>query len=145
MIDIIATDHAPHTGADKACDFKLAASGISGFETALGGLMSLVHKGQLTMATLIAKLTSEPAKIIGNKWGKLGSLTVGVPADVTIFDPDLEWIVDSRAFVSKGKNTPLEGSRLKGKVMATISQGKLVYKDDSIKVEGKVRDKVNYG
>ena len=97
------------------------------------------------MATLIAKLTSEPAKIIGNKWGKLGSLTVGVPADVTIFDPDLEWIVDSKAFASKGKNTPLEGSRLKGRVMATISQGKLVYKDDSINIEGKVRDRVNYG
>ena len=144
-IDIIATDHAPHTGADKACDFKLAASGISGLETALGSLMSLVHDGQLTTATLIAKLTGEPAKIIGNKWGKLGSLTVGAPADITIFDPDLEWIVDSQAFASKGRNTPLEGSRLKGRVMATISQGKLVYKDDSIKIEGKVRDKVNYG
>ena len=145
IIDIIATDHAPHTKADKQCDFKLAASGISGFETSLGSLMSLVHGGELTMATLIAKLTSEPSKIIDNKYGKLGSLTVGAPADITIFDPDLEWRVDANDFASKGKNTPLEGSRLKGKVMATISQGKLVYKDDSIKVEGKVLDKVNYG
>ena len=144
-IDIIATDHAPHTGADKTCDFKLAASGISGFETALGGLMSLVHEEQQTMTTLIAKLTSKPSKIIGNKWGKLGSLTIGAPADITIFDPDLEWTVASQDFASKGKNTPLEGSRLKGRVMATISQGKLVYKDDSINIEGKVRDKVNYG
>ena len=144
MIDIITTDHAPHTKADKACDFKLAAFGISGFETALGSLMSLVHDGQLTMATLIAKLTSEPAKIIGNKWGKLGTLTTGTPADITIFNPDLEWVVDTKAFASKGKNTPLEGSRLKGRVMATIFQGKLVYKNDLIKIEGKILDKANY-
>jgi len=145
IIDIIATDHAPHTKADKACDFKLAASGISGFETALGSLMSLVHEGQLTIDTLIAKLTSEPSKIIGNKYSKLGSLTVGAPADITIFDPDLEWMVDTNDFASKGKNTPLEGSRLKGRIMATIFQGKLVYKDDSIKIDRKVLDKVNYG
>ena len=144
VIDIIATDHASHTKADKACDFKLAAFGISGFETALGSLMSLVHDGQLTMATLIAKLTSEPAKIIGNKWGKLGTLTIGTPADITIFNPDLEWVVDTKAFASKGKNTPLEGSRLKGRIMATIFQGKLVYKNDLIKIEGKILDKANY-
>jgi len=144
-IDIIATDHAPHTEADKLCEFDLAASGISGFETALGSLMSLVHDGQLRLVTLIAKLTCEPAKIIGNKWGKLGTLDIGVSADITIFDPDLEWIVDTKAFASKGKNTPLDGSRLKGKVMATISQGKLVYKDDSVRVEEEVLDKVNYG
>jgi len=137
VIDIIATDHAPHTRADKRCEFNIAAFGISGFETALGSLMTLVHDGQLTLATLIAKLTGEPAKIIGNKWGKLGTLTVGTPADVTIFNPDLEWIVDTEAFASKGKNTPLVGSRLKGKVMATISQGKLAYKDDSVRIEAK--------
>lgn len=135
VIDAIATDHAPHTEADKLVDFALAAFGISGFETALGSLLSLVHDGQLTLKTLISKLTCEPSKIIGNKYGRLGSLEVGVSADVTIFDPDMEWTVDTRAFASKGKNTPLAGSRLKGKVVATIAQGKLVYKDDSIKVE----------
>ena len=145
VIDIIATDHAPHTKADKLCEFALAASGISGFETALGSLMSLVHDGQLSLVTLISKLTCEPAKIIGNKYGKLGALTTGAPADITIFDPDLEWIVDTKAFASKGKNTPLAGSRLKGKVMATISQGKLVYKDDSVRLEEKALDKMNYG
>ena len=144
VIDIITTDHAPHTKADKLCEFDVAAFGISGFETALGSLMSLVHDGQLTLATLIAKLTSEPAEIIGNKYGKLGTLDIGVSADVTIFDPNLEWIVDTKAFVSKGKNTPLAGSRLKGKVIATISQGRLVYKADSVRVEEKVLDKVNY-
>ncbi|MFC1860213.1 dihydroorotase [Chloroflexota bacterium] len=145
VIDIITTDHAPHTKADKECEFALAAPGISGFETALGSLMSLVHDGQLTMATLIAKLTSEPAKIIGNKYGKLSSLTVGAPADITIFHPDLEWTVDTRDFASKGRNTPLDGSRLKGKVIATIAQGKLVYKDNSVRVKERITDKVNYG
>jgi dihydroorotase len=145
VIDIIATDHAPHTEADKRCEFALAPFGISGFETALGSLMSLVHDGQLTLPTLIAKLTGEPAKIIGNKYGKLGTLNIGAPADITIFDPDLEWIVDTKAFASKGKNTPLAGSRLKGKVMVTISQGKPVYKDGSVRLEERVLDRVNYG
>jgi len=138
VIDIIATDHAPHTEADKMCEFTLAPSGISGFETALGSLMSLVHDGQLSLTTLISKLAYEPFRIIGNKYDKLGTLTVGASADITIFDPDLEWIVDTKDFASKGKNTPLAGSRLKGKVMATISQGKLVYKDDSIKLEERI-------
>jgi len=137
VIDIIATDHAPHTEADKLCEFALAAFGISGFETALGSLMSLVHDGQLTLATLVSKLTYEPSRIIGDKYGKLGTLTIGAPADVTIFDPDMNWVVDTGAFASKGRNTPLAGSMLKGKVMATMFQGKLVYKDDAIKLEAK--------
>ncbi len=145
VIDIIATDHAPHTEADKLCEFALAPSGITGFETALGSLMSLVHDGKLSLVTLIARLTYQPSKIIGNKYGKPGTLDIGTPADITIFNPDLEWIVDTKAFASKGKNTPLAGSRLKGKVMATIAQGKLVYKDDSVRVEAKVLDKMNYG
>ena len=135
VIDAIATDHAPHTEADKLAVFAQAPFGISGLETALGSLMSLVHNGQLTLTTLISKLTCEPAKIIGSKYGKLGSLEVRAPADVTIFDPDMEWVVDTKDFASKGKNTPLAGSTLKGKVMATISQGKLVYQDDSINLE----------
>jgi len=137
VIDIIATDHAPHTEADKQREFALAPFGISGFETALGSLMSLVHDKKLTLATLISRLTCEPARIIGNKYGKLGTLATGAPADVTIFDPAREWVVDSRAFASKGKNTPLEGSVLKGRVMATIFQGKLVYGDGSVKLEAK--------
>ena len=135
-IDIIATDHAPHTEADKLCEFDLAPFGISGLETALGSLMSLVHDREISLVTLIAKLTYEPARIIGNKYGKLGTLAIGAPADVTLFDPTLEWVVDTKAFASKGRNTPLAGERLKGKVMATIFQGKLVYKDDSINVKG---------
>ena len=135
VIDAIATDHAPHTEADKLVVFAQAPFGISGLETALGSLMSLVHNGQLTLTTLISKLTCEPAKVIGGKYGKLGSLEIRAPADVTIFDPDMDWLVDTRTFASKGKNTPLAGSTLKGKVMATISQGRLVYQDDSITVK----------
>ena len=135
IIDAIATDHAPHTEADKASEFALAPSGISGLETALGSLMSLVHSGQLTPTTLISKLTCEPARIIGDRYGKLGSLEVGASADITIFDPDKEWVVDTKAFASKGKNTPLAGSTLKGRVLTTISQGRLVYQDDSIMVK----------
>ncbi|GAJ07072.1 unnamed protein product, partial [marine sediment metagenome] len=100
VIDIIATDHAPHTEADKQCEFALAPSGISGLETALGSLMRLVHDGQLTLTTLIAKLTCEPARIIN--YDKLGTLNTGAPADITIFDPDKEWVVDTRTFASRG-------------------------------------------
>ncbi|MFC2071129.1 dihydroorotase [Chloroflexota bacterium] len=135
VIDVIATDHAPHTEADKHCEFALAPFGISGLETALGSLMSLVHEGQITLTTLISKLTCEPAKIIGDRYGKLGTLAIGAPAEATIFDPSLDWVVDTKTFASKGKNTPLAGSVLKGKVMVTIAQGKLVYKDDSITVK----------
>jgi len=135
-IDIIATDHAPHTEADKLCEFDLAPFGISGFETALGSLMSLVHNGDIKLANLIAKLTHEPAKIIGNRYGSLGTLATGAPADVTIFDPNLEWVVDTKDFASKGRNTPLAGERFRGKVMATIYQGNLAYKDDNIKIKG---------
>jgi dihydroorotase len=131
-IDIIATDHAPHTEADKRCQFNKAPFGISGFETALGSLMGLVHRGDISLTILIAKLTAAPARILGPKYG-LGTLAVGAPADVTIFDPDLEWVVDASKFASKGKNTPLAGEKLKGKVMMTIYGGKVVYKDKSLK------------
>jgi dihydroorotase len=140
VIDIIATDHAPHTEADKRVEFALAPFGISGFETALGSLMGLVHDGRLTLTALIAKLTGEPARMI--KQEKLGTLSIGASADVTVFDPDREWLVDTRNFASRGRNSPLDGSVLKGKVMATVAQGKLVYKDDLIKVD---RVDKNYG
>ncbi|MDO8578870.1 MAG: dihydroorotase [Dehalococcoidales bacterium] len=136
-IDCIATDHAPHTEADKPADFAKAAFGISGFETALAVLMELVRADRLTLSLLIAKLTREPAKILGNRFGKLGGLNINAGADITIFDPDKEWTVDPKAFASKGKNTPWAGMKLKGKVMATIFNGKVVYKDESIVINAK--------
>jgi dihydroorotase len=79
---------------------------------------------------LIAKLTSEPSKILGDRYGKLGTLAVGAPADIAVFDTDAEWTVDVEKFASKGKNTPLNGAKLKGKVMMTIYGGKVVYRED---------------
>ena len=135
VIDIVATDHAPHTETDKKHDFAKAAPGISVFETALGSLMSLVHGEQLTLNTIIAKLTIEPARILGGKYGQLGTLAVDAPADLAILDPDIEWTVDPSTFLSKGKNPPLSGATLKGKVMATLFQGNLVYRDDMVHLE----------
>jgi dihydroorotase len=131
VIDAIATDHAPHTLANKNCGLERAAFGISGFETALGCLMSLVHKGEISLTQLVSKLTCEPAKVIG-KTDELGTLEIGAPANLTMFDPDQEWIVNSRDFVSKGRNTPYDGCKFKGKVVAAIANGKIAYIDDSL-------------
>ena len=134
-IDCIATDHAPHTEMDKACSFEEAAFGISGFEVALGLLMSLVHNGELSLEVLVDRLTAGPARILGLPDRFPGSLRVGSPADVTVFDPQAEWVVNPAEFVSKGKNTPLEGARLKGRVMATIVDGTIAFKDEVLRVD----------
>jgi dihydroorotase len=131
VIDAIATDHAPHTLADKNCGLELAAFGISGLETAFGCLMSLVHQGKISLTQLISKLTCEPARVIGRN-GELGTLKAGAPANITILDPDREWIVNSRNFASKGKNTPYDGYKFTGKVVATIANGRIVYRDNSL-------------
>jgi dihydroorotase len=125
VLDAIATDHAPHTVKDKDCDFTTAAFGISGFETALGSLMGLVHRGKLDLVTLVSKLTHEPASFL--RRSDLGTLKPGAQADVVIFDPNAEWAVNPDEFVSKGKNTPLAGAVLKGKVIATVYGGVVVY------------------
>lgn len=133
VIDIVATDHAPHTEADKNCDFKNAAFGISGFETALGSLLSLVFRSDLSLNNLVEALTVGPARVLG--YEKLGTLEVGAPADICIFDLHREWVVEPEKFISKGKNTPLAGKTLKGMVMATIYQGMPVYMDRALKIE----------
>jgi dihydroorotase len=135
VIDIIATDHAPHTGEEKRRDFTQAPFGINGFETALGSLMGLVHTGRLSLSELVARLTCEPAKIIGGEYGRLGTLAIGAPADVTVFAPTLNWVVDTGIFASKGRNTPLAGTTLKGKVVATIYGGSPVYLDETVRIE----------
>ena len=125
-IDVIATDHAPHSAVDKLCTLQDAANGIGNLETALGSLMSLVHAGTVELPLLIEKLTSAPAAILGME---LGTLRAGAPADVTVFDPDAEWVVDPDEFASKGKNTPLAGRTLRGKIVATIFAGKIAHRD----------------
>jgi dihydroorotase len=129
-IDAIATDHAPHTLVDKMCEFGLAAFGISGLETAFACLMSLVHEDQLGLKIIVSKLTFEPGKIIGTRFGELGTLKPSCRADVTLFDPNKEWVIDRRDFASKGKNTPFDGYPFKGKVQMTVVAGQVVYKSE---------------
>jgi len=124
-IDAIATDHAPHAIGDKLCEFENAASGISSFETALGALMALVHAGSIDLNTLIACLTAGPARVLKNGGGNLGQ---GARADIALIDTGREWTVDVRDFLSKGRNTPLDGCTLKGMVVATIGGGRFAWR-----------------
>jgi len=122
-IDCIASDHAPHASHEKDIEYQLALSGISGVETILGLTLSLVGDGTLSLMDGIAKLTTGPARVLNLEVGTMGR---GKPADLTIINPDIEWTVDSTKFLSKGKNTPFNGMRLKGKAHATIIGGKLI-------------------
>lgn len=130
-IQVIATDHAPHTLEDKLCEFELAPFGISGFETALGVLMTLVHGGQITLNTLIKCLTCNPAAILGQTKAT-GSLKPGSPADIALLDPNHGWTVDPAKMFSLGKNNPWEGQALKGMVAATFHNGETAFLDESI-------------
>lgn len=123
-IDVIATDHAPHNQVDKTTTFQDAAFGISVLETAFGSLMTLVENGHIDITTLIKKLTADPAKFLGMP---IGSLEKGHNADITVFDPSETWIVSPQTFLSKGKNTPIGGSLLKGKIKATFFKGRKIY------------------
>jgi len=123
-IDAIATDHAPHDEASKAMDFSRAPSGIIGLETALPLTLRLVDEGVLSMDGAIAKLSTNPSKILGlNR----GTLSKGSQADVTIFDGEREFVVQKAAFRSKSRNTPFDGWKLKGVVELTIAGGRIVY------------------
>ncbi|MCH8194900.1 MAG: dihydroorotase [Chloroflexi bacterium] len=127
VIDAIATDHAPHTVVDKLCEFDLAEFGISGFETALGSVLALVHDGRIGLPALVERLTWGPARIVDVGRTGIGTLGVGAPGDVVLFDLDQEWVVDAESFASKGKNTPLDGRRLKGQVVATVVGGSVAH------------------
>jgi dihydroorotase len=143
-IDAIATDHAPHTFEDKACEYALAACGISGLETALGLVLTLVHTGALDLLNVIAKLTEGPAQVLGRS---PSTLRPGQHADIVIFDPEQTWTVDTTTFVSKGKNSPLHGQHLKGQVMLTMVDGKVVFRREDFGKEdsGKPRPSVLEG
>ncbi|HOP86399.1 MAG TPA: dihydroorotase [Syntrophorhabdaceae bacterium] len=129
IIDIIATDHAPHDLPSKDMEFNLAASGISGLETALALSLTLFHEGVLTLGELVKKFTVNPARLLKLPYGDLSE---GNAADVIVFNPYIEWIVDKNTFLSKGKNTPFDGWKLKGKNLLTIVDGKIVYRDGLI-------------
>ena len=125
-IDALATDHAPHTIEEKFRLFTEAPNGILGFETAVGVLLSkLVHTNLLSLTETIKKLTVEPARILGID---AGTLTPRKPADITVIDPDQEWIVDANQFKSKSRNTPFHGWTLKGRAVMTILGGRITHR-----------------
>ncbi len=122
-IDAIATDHAPHHKNDKDVEYIYAASGISGIETAASFVFTkLVNDGVLSLAQAIAKLSVEPARILGLD---RGSLTPGSAADVTVIDPEADVIVRPENFVSKGKNSPFGGWRLRARPVLTVVGGNI--------------------
>ena len=126
-IDCIVTDHAPHSEEEKARGLEQAPSGMVGLETSLAvSLTQLYHTGEMTLPEIIAKMTIQPARLLGLEKGRL---SVGRAADLTLFDPDEEWVVDASQFASKGRNTPFDGWKLKGKVKYTIVDGKMIYQD----------------
>lgn len=125
IIDVIATDHAPHHKTEKALSLEEAPFGITGLETAVPLTITvLVEAGIITPMQMAEKMSYNPAKIIGID---KGTLLPGKIADITIIDPNAEYEIDSKTFVSLGKNTPFDGWKVKGKVMKTIVAGEVIY------------------
>ena len=128
-IDAIVTDHAPHSEEEKAKPLAEAPSGMVGLETSLAlTLTGLYHTGKMPLPWIVAKLSSAPALLLG--LDKKGTVAPGADADLVIFDPDEEWVVDPAQFKSKGRNTPFGGMKVKGKVKYTISNGTIIYQED---------------
>lgn len=127
ILEVISTDHAPHSEEEKSKGFEGSPFGIVGLETSVGlTVTKLVKPGYITLKQMIEKMSYNPAKILGID---KGTLKEGSVADITIFDADEEYIVDKNDFESKGKNTPFDGYKLFGKVKYTILDGEIVYND----------------
>ena len=127
VMDVISTDHAPHSAEEKARDLTGAPFGIVGLETSVAlTITNLVKPGYITPMQMAAKMSYNPAKVL--KIDK-GTLNVGRVADITIINPDEEYVIEPNDFVSKGKNTPFGGTKVSGKVKYTILRGKVVYHD----------------
>jgi dihydroorotase len=126
-VDCIATDHAPHALFEKEQEFERAPNGITGLETALGLALRVLHKGQgMTISRVIALMSAQPAEVVSLE-GR-GTLKVGSFADVVVFDPAAEWSFDAKKSRSKSRNTPFDGAGMVGRVMATICEGRVVYR-----------------
>ena len=124
-LDAVATDHAPHTPAEKA-DFLTAPNGSIGMETSLAaGITVLVKGGALTLSGLLRRMSLNPAKILGIE---AGTLRPGAPADLVLFDENERWRVDETKLHGKSRNTPFKGRTLTGKVKLTVCRGKIVYR-----------------
>ena len=128
VIDIIATDHAPHNLLEKNLEFDKAAYGIIGLETALPLTLALVREGVLTIQAAIRKLTYSPASILRIDRGVIRE---GAVADLAVIDPECEYILKEEDILSKSKNTPFLGKKLKGRNTLTISEGQIVWSRDS--------------
>ncbi|MDW8025999.1 MAG: dihydroorotase [Armatimonadota bacterium] len=127
VIDCIATDHAPHAIEEKETTFDDAPFGIVGLETAVGVLWTeLVHKSDFPVMRLVEAMSTKPCQILGIDGG---TLREGSRADITVIDPHAEWVVQPEKFRSKGKNTPYSGWTLKGKVVMTIFNGQIVFRE----------------
>jgi dihydroorotase len=125
-IEVLATDHAPHCSYEKEVEFEAAPFGIVGLETALGVLLqALHHHHRMPMDKILRKLTVNPARMLG--FSSKGHLGAGADADITLIDPDKEWVVDRAGFASKSHNTPWHGAHLKGRAVKTIVAGKVVW------------------
>jgi len=124
-IDAIATDHAPHHLDEKALEFDQAPFGITGLETAVGLAFDLVQRGVIDLERVVEMCATNPARIFGLK--DRGTFKAGAHADVTILDPQLEWVFDVSKSKSKSRNTPFHGRTMKGAAVATIVGGRLVY------------------
>jgi dihydroorotase len=129
-IDIIASDHAPHSPEEKSRSWEQAPFGVIGLETTLSLILTyLVRPGILTLNQAIEKMTIGPAKIFGLDVLGVGSLRPGVKADLTLIDLERKWKVDASRFYSKGRNCPFNGWELQGKAILTIVAGRVVAKD----------------
>ncbi len=129
VIDVIATDHAPHHYEEKEREFDDAPFGIVGLETAFGVCRThLVQSGVLTLGELVDRLSCVPARIMGLDGG---TLRRGTPADVVVFDPEERWIVDPKRFRSRSGNTPYAGEWLTGRIKRTFVGGRERYKESS--------------
>ncbi|PJA31447.1 MAG: dihydroorotase, partial [Zetaproteobacteria bacterium CG_4_9_14_3_um_filter_53_7] len=128
-IEVIATDHAPHHEDDKRCGLSCAAFGIVGLETMLPVSLDLVRAGVLSMSDMIAKMTCNPAQLLGLD---AGTLSEGAAADICIFDATATWVLDRNKLVSKGKNTPWHGKQMTGQVTHTLKDGRLVFTEGDV-------------
>ncbi|HEX3186285.1 MAG TPA: dihydroorotase [Pyrinomonadaceae bacterium] len=124
-IDAIATDHAPHHADEKGLEFDQAPFGITGLETAIGLAFDLVHSGLIDLERVVQMCSTNPARIFN--LADRGSLKANAHADVTILDPQLEWVFDVTRTKSKSRNTPFNGRSMHGAAVATIVGGRLVY------------------
>jgi dihydroorotase len=127
LVDAIASDHAPHSSEEKDQEYDVAPFGILGLETSLAiALTELFHRNMVTIPGLVRLMSTNPAAILGVPGG---TLRPGSPADVTLFDPDSEWVVDAAKFASKSRNTPFSGWKLRGKAVSVMVDGRFLMRD----------------